>query len=61
MGYRYKGKKYKFCSMGCLKAFKADPEKFLSDDYEEQGHMEENPTDKDQGKHKEDDHAGHDH
>ncbi|MCA9402706.1 MAG: YHS domain-containing protein [Candidatus Omnitrophica bacterium] len=47
-GYRYKGKKYKFCSMECLKAFKANPEKFLDDNYMAHGHDGE-------------DHAGHDH
>jgi YHS domain-containing protein len=27
--YKYKGMKYSFCSMGCLKAFKKNPEQFL--------------------------------
>lgn len=50
-GYRYKGKKYKFCSMECLKAFKADPQKFLSEDYAAHGHVQDGHTD----------HDGHDH
>ncbi len=28
--YTYKGKKYLFCSMECLKAFKKDPGKYLT-------------------------------
>ncbi len=27
--YKYKGKKYLFCSMDCLKAFKKNPEEFI--------------------------------
>lgn len=30
ISYKYKGKKYSFCSMDCLKAFKKDPSKFLN-------------------------------
>jgi len=31
LGYKYKGKKYTFCSMECLKAFKKNPEQFLDE------------------------------
>lgn len=27
--YKYKGKKYSFCSMDCMKEFKKNPEKYL--------------------------------
>ncbi len=30
--YKYKGQKYSFCSIDCMKAFKNDPEKFLKSD-----------------------------
>lgn len=29
VSYKYKGKKYSFCSMDCLKAFKKNPEQYL--------------------------------
>lgn len=35
IGYKYKGKKYTFCNMECLKAFKKDPEKFLKEKHSE--------------------------
>ena len=31
VSYKYKGKKYSFCSMDCLKAFKKNPEQFIKD------------------------------
>lgn len=30
--YKHKGRKYSFCSMGCLKAFKKNPEQFLQEE-----------------------------
>ncbi len=30
VSYKYKGKKYSFCSMDCLKAFKKNPEQFIN-------------------------------
>ena len=33
--YKHKGKKHLFCSMGCLKAFKKNPEQFIEDSNEE--------------------------
>lgn len=30
VSYKYKGKKYSFCSMDCLKAFKRNPEQYLA-------------------------------
>lgn len=30
VSYKYKGKKYSFCSMVCLKAFKKNPEQYLT-------------------------------
>lgn len=30
IAYKYKGTKYTFCSMDCMKAFRNDPEKFLA-------------------------------
>lgn len=32
VSYKYKGKKYSFCSMDCLKAFKKNPEQFIKED-----------------------------
>jgi YHS domain-containing protein len=32
VSYKYKGKKYSFCSMDCLKAFKENPEQFIKAD-----------------------------
>ena len=29
VSYKYEGKKYSFCSMDCLKAFKKNPEQYL--------------------------------
>ena len=31
VSYKYKGKKYSFCSMDCLKAFKKNPEQFIKE------------------------------
>jgi YHS domain-containing protein len=28
--YKHEGTKYRFCSLGCMKAFKGDPNQFLS-------------------------------
>lgn len=55
LSYKYKGKKYSFCSMDCLKAFKKDPEKYLNAEQPVEG--EEKHSDHDDHK----DHAGHDH
>lgn len=32
VSYKYKGKKYSFCSMDCLKAFKKNPEQFIKEE-----------------------------
>lgn len=33
VSYKYKGKKYSFCSIDCVKAFKENPEKYLNADH----------------------------
>ncbi len=43
VSYKYKGKKYSFCSMDCLKAFKKNPEQFSEVD----GHDKEDTDHKD--------------
>ena len=64
LGYKYKGKKYKFCSMTCLKAFKKDPEKHLENLAE--GHYlghdgVNNESHDDHDDHDHDDHDDHGH
>jgi YHS domain-containing protein len=38
--FEYQGKMYYFCAPGCMKAFEADPEKYLSGahDHDHEGH-----------------------
>lgn len=55
LSYKYKGKKYSFCSMDCLKSFKKDPEKYFN--AENPADVEEKHSDQDGHK----DHTGHDH
>lgn len=42
--YKHEGKKYSFCSIGCLKAFKENPEKFLEIHGDGDPHIEASPT-----------------
>ena len=66
LGYKYKGKKYKFCSMTCLKAFKKDPEGNLKNLAEgnyigHDGVSNESHDDHDDHEYEGHDHEGHDH
>lgn len=46
--YKHKGQKYSFCSMGCLKAFRQNPEKYIEEvDPEEADHTDADPHDAD--------------
>ena len=55
LSYKYKGKKYSFCSMDCLKSFKKDPEKYLNAEQPVEG------EDKHSDSENPDDHKGHGH
>ncbi|OGX08839.1 MAG: hypothetical protein A2Z88_05395 [Omnitrophica WOR_2 bacterium GWA2_47_8] len=40
VSYKYEGKKYSFCSMDCLKAFKKNPEQYLNAKDFDTGHTD---------------------
>lgn len=39
ISYKFEGKKYAFCSMGCMKEFKKNPQVYLKEDAEYKKHL----------------------